>query len=129
MSGYRTEDTHKVTFTTFYTELYGDAAIGGATPNAPTKLPGELEHLRPEDFITLLPVDRIASCRLFDSKAYLAFQRSTAGANGSQVQAPNAPVAATPQPVTTAPPVREDDTRPAAEAGGNNRGVVPDTSK
>ena len=129
MSGYRTEETHTVAFTTFYTELYGDTAVAGAPRNAAAKLPGELDHLRPEDFITLFPVDRIASCRLFDSKAYLAFQRSTAGASGPQVQPPNVPIAATPQPASIAPPVTDGDTKPGVGAAGNDTDAVQRVSK
>lgn len=72
MSGYRDEKTHKVNFTTFYTDLYGEYG-----PEDQTKpLPAPLNHLTAEDFITLLPADRIVSYRLFDAPAYLEFQKS-----------------------------------------------------
>lgn len=70
MSGYRNE-THKVTFTTFYTELYG--SVGSRNQGEP--LPAPLEHLTPEDFITVLPADRITSYRRFDASAYREFQK------------------------------------------------------
>jgi len=76
MSGYRHQETHKVEFTTFYTELYGAEYSAGPT-NQDKALPAPLDHLRAEDFITVLPADRIASCRLFDGRAYLEFQKST----------------------------------------------------
>lgn len=69
ISGYRTTDTHKVQFSTFYTDLYG------GDPLDTEALPGTLDHLRANDFITWLPVDRIVSCRLFDAVAYQAFQK------------------------------------------------------
>jgi hypothetical protein len=69
MSGYRDGETHKVNFTTFYTQLYGQ----NGDRTAP--LPSPLEHLTAEDFITLLPTDRIASYRLFDARAYSEFQK------------------------------------------------------
>lgn len=71
MSGYRNQETHKVNFTTFYTDLYGDD--GSADKTAP--LPAPLEHLTAKDFITVLPADRIASYRLFDAPAYREFQK------------------------------------------------------
>lgn len=74
MSGYRHQETHKVNFTTFYTELYGAGNISG-TADQEKVLPAPLEHLSAKDFITVLPADRIASCRLFDAQAYLEFQK------------------------------------------------------
>lgn len=82
MSGYRTEETHKVTFTTFYADLYG--RTGSTDQGAP--LPTPLEHLTPEDFITLLPVDRISSYRQFDVSAYRRFQRPPPPAEPPQAQ-------------------------------------------
>jgi hypothetical protein len=73
MSGYRKSETHKVTFTTFYVELYGHAGGGALDKRKP--LPAPLEDLRAEDFITVLPVEAISSCRLFDAKAYQEFQK------------------------------------------------------
>jgi len=73
ISGYRDPQTHKVSFTTFYTDLYGDDSASKTTP-----LPTPLEHLTAEDFITVLPVDRIASYRLFDASAYREFQKNKA---------------------------------------------------
>lgn len=70
ISGYRDSQTHKVNFTTFYTDLYGDNSASKTTP-----LPAPLEHLTAEDFITVLPVERIASYRLFDALAYSEFQK------------------------------------------------------
>jgi hypothetical protein len=71
MSGYRDPETRVVRFTTFYTELYGpDESMDQSAP-----LPPPLEALTPEDFITLLPVDRIASYRLFHPSAYVEFQK------------------------------------------------------
>ena len=72
MSGYRKVETHKVTFTTFYLQLYGSNFAANRT----VELPAPLDHLRPEDFITVLPADRIGSCRLFDTTAYLEFQKT-----------------------------------------------------
>ena len=72
MSGYRDEKTHKVNFTTFYTALYGEQGPSDHTE----PLPAPLGHLTAEDFITVLPADRIVSYRLFDAPAYLAFQTS-----------------------------------------------------
>ena len=63
MSGYRDQETHILNFTTFYTELYGNEGAADTT----TPLPRPLEHLTAEDFITVLPMDRIASYRLFES--------------------------------------------------------------
>jgi hypothetical protein len=81
MSGYRDSETHVVRFTTFYTELYGtNESIAQSAP-----LPAPLEHLTSEDFITLLPIERIASYRLFDAFAYLEFQR--VGSSPSQPEA------------------------------------------
>lgn len=71
MSGYRDQETHKVNFTTFYTELYGDD--GSADQTMP--LPSPLGHLTAKDFITVLPADRIVSYRLFDAPAYREFQK------------------------------------------------------
>lgn len=73
ISGYRDSKTHKLNFTTFYTELYGDATISDSEPKA---LPAPLSHLTAADFITLVPADRIASYRLFDALAYQEFQKS-----------------------------------------------------
>jgi hypothetical protein len=70
MSGYREKDTHKVIFTTYYTELYGDDSI-----LSEGQLPEPLSHLSAGDFITVLPADRIASYRLFDAIAYQVFQK------------------------------------------------------
>jgi hypothetical protein len=71
MSGYRDSETHVVKFTTFYTELYGPTeSMNQSAPLAPP-----LEYLTPEDFITLLPVERIVSYRLFHPAAYLEFQK------------------------------------------------------
>lgn len=72
MSGYRDDKTHKVHFTTFYTKLYG-----GEIAEHKAALPDPLSHLTPEDFITVLTVDRIVSYRLFDATAYLEFQKAT----------------------------------------------------
>lgn len=71
ISGYREKDTHKVIFTTFYTDLYGDE--GSTDQTKP--LPAPLDHLTAEDFIIALPADRIASYRLFDAPAYKEFQK------------------------------------------------------
>lgn len=71
MSGYRAEETLKVNFTTFYTYLYGQRE----TMDRTAPLPAPLDHLTAEDFITVLPVDRITSYRLFDVPAYNEFQR------------------------------------------------------
>jgi hypothetical protein len=71
MSGYRDPETHKVNFTTFYAYLYGQRESMDRT--AP--LPAPLDHLTAEDFITVLPVDRITSYRLFDVPAYNEFQK------------------------------------------------------
>ena len=49
MSGYRDKKTHKLQFTSFYTELYGDNASDQSTP-----LPPPLEHLTAEDFTIAL---------------------------------------------------------------------------
>lgn len=73
LSGYRDSKTHKLTFTTFYTKLYGDGPINGSKPRP---LPVPLNHLTAGDFITLLPADRIASYRLFHALAYQEFQKS-----------------------------------------------------
>jgi hypothetical protein len=91
MSGYRHQETHTVNFTTFYTDLYGVVSVAGSAKQSKA-LPAPLEHLIAEDFITVLPADRIASCRLFDVQAYLEFQKSK----------PPAPIA---PPVTPTPPV------------------------
>lgn len=72
-SGYRDSKTHKLTFTTFYTALYGDTPINDPKPKP---LPPPLDHLTAADFITLLPADRIASYRLFHADAYQEFQKS-----------------------------------------------------
>jgi hypothetical protein len=77
MSGYRDEKTHKVNFTTFYTDLYGNHGTG---PHS-DPLPAPLDHLTAEDFITVLMADRIVSYRLFDAVAYLAFQKSNPPSN------------------------------------------------
>ena len=71
MSGYRDQETHKVNFTTFYTELYSD----DRATNQTEPLPAPLEHLTIEDFITVIPADRIASYRRFDVLAYHRFQQ------------------------------------------------------
>ena len=71
MSGYRDQQTHKVNFTTFYTELYG----GDGPTDQTVPLPDPLQHLTAEDFITVLPADRIVSYRLFDAPAYRQFQK------------------------------------------------------
>ena len=71
MSGYRDQETHKVNFTTFYTELYGDDSSADQT----VPLPAPLGHLTAKDFITVLPADRIVSYRLFDAPAYREFQK------------------------------------------------------
>jgi len=81
MSGYRHQETHKVNFTTFYTELYG---VEDVAANQNRALPAPLGHLRAEDFITVLPADRIASCRLFDARAYLEFQKPRPPAPGAE---------------------------------------------
>ena len=78
MSGYRTEDTHKVTFTTFYIDAYGSEP--DPKPTAKTPLPGNLGHLSAEDFRLVLPVDKLGSCRLFDAVAYRSFQKRGAPA-------------------------------------------------
>lgn len=80
MSGYRDDETHKVRFTTFYGALYGHD--GSANQTMP--LPAPLGHLNAEDFITLLPVDRIASYRMFDSVAYRVFQNAKQSGTQSQ---------------------------------------------
>lgn len=92
MSGYRHQETHKVTFTTFYTDLYGAVSVAGSA-NQSKALPAPLEHLSAEDFITVLPADRIASCRLFDVPAYLEFQKSKPPAPIAQLVTPAPPVA------------------------------------
>ena len=71
ISGYRHPETHKVNFTTRYTYLYGQHA----SVNQTVPLPAPLDHLTAEDFITVLPVDRIASYRRFDAPAYNEFQK------------------------------------------------------
>jgi len=71
MSGYRNKETHKVTFTTFYTDLYG----GDPLSTDAVTLPKPLDHLYAEDFITWLPVEHMSSCRLFDAVAYQSFQK------------------------------------------------------
>lgn len=73
MSGYRDKDTHKLTFTTFYDDRYGTAAmdLGSLTP-----LPPPLEHLCADEFITVLRSDHVVSCRIFDPVAYLEFQKT-----------------------------------------------------
>jgi hypothetical protein len=96
MSGYRHQDTHKVNFTTYYTELYGKA--GSADQTAP--LPAPLGHLTAEDFITVLPVDRIISYRLFDAPAYREFQK----ANPPEIPKPPEPRA---QPDGNIPPQQQ----------------------
>jgi hypothetical protein len=71
MSGYRDQETRNVNFTTFYTELYGDDGVNQTVP-----LPTPLQHLTAEDFIIVLPADRIASYRMFDALAYYQFQKT-----------------------------------------------------
>jgi len=80
MSGYRAEGTHKVTFTTFYDDAYGGQPADPA--HAAESLPGGLSHLNPRDFIVWLPVDKMASYRLFDAEAYKAFQMRGPPASG-----------------------------------------------
>jgi hypothetical protein len=70
-SGYRDQETRNVNFTTFYTELYGDDGVNQTVP-----LPTPLQHLTAEDFIIVLPADRIASYRMFDALAYYQFQKT-----------------------------------------------------
>ena len=48
----------------------------GGPPEQGKLLPAPLDHLSAEDFITVLPADRIASYRLFDALAYREFQKS-----------------------------------------------------
>lgn len=85
MSGYRTEGTHKITFTTFYDDVYGGEPLDPA--HADESLPGELSHLNPNDFIVWLPVDKMASYRLFDASAYKAFQIRGAPGSGPMIPA------------------------------------------
>lgn len=73
MSGYRDRDTHKLVFTTFYDDRYGNVII---EPGRLTPLPPPLEHLCAEDFITVLRSDNVISCRIFDPAAYLEFQKA-----------------------------------------------------
>lgn len=88
MSGYRDQEKHKINFTTFYTQLYGQ----GGDRTAP--LPAPLEHLKAEDFITLLPADRIVSYRLFDALAYSEFQKP----KSTELPNPAVPSDSTPSP-------------------------------
>jgi hypothetical protein len=74
MSGYRDQETRNVNFTTFYIELYGGEGVNQ------TPLPAPLEHLTAEDFIIVLPADRIASYRMFDALAYHEFHKGTPAA-------------------------------------------------
>ena len=71
MSGYRDRETRKVTFTTFYTEIYGAEAL-----EQMDHLAAPLEHLNPADFVTVFPVDCVVSCHRFDFDAYEAFNKS-----------------------------------------------------
>jgi hypothetical protein len=66
VSGYRDSETHELTFTTYYTEIYGRLTDTGA-------MPPPLNHLMPDDFVTVIPVSKIASIHLFDFAAYRAF--------------------------------------------------------
>jgi len=87
VSGYRDQGTHKVNYTTFYTDLYGAAHVAGPASQEKA-LPAPLEHLSAKDFITVLPADRIASCRLFDASAYLEFQKPKPSAPDTQPAEP-----------------------------------------
>ena len=71
ISGYRDGATQKVKFTTFYTQVYGSDTVKGLA-----ELPEPLAHLTAEHFITVIPADRISSCRLFDATAYQVFQKT-----------------------------------------------------
>lgn len=60
MTGFR-DTSRKVEFTTYYNELY-------------QLTNGDLAHLEIEHFATVLPANRLVSCRLFDAAAYSRFQ-------------------------------------------------------
>ena len=68
MSGYRDRETQRLNFITFYTEIYG---TNRANPD--DQLPAPLSHLQARDFVTLIPIEKMSSCRLFDLAAYEAF--------------------------------------------------------
>lgn len=64
MSGYRDEKTHKINFTTFYKQLYGDLGIND-----------DLQHLHDENFEIVFSFSDVQTANLFDTKAYDEFQR------------------------------------------------------
>lgn len=82
MSGHRDPISNKVNFTTFYTALYG----GNKPSNEIANLPEPLGHLTANDFITVLPIDRIGSYRLFDARAYQEFQKLNSSPPPAQPQ-------------------------------------------
>lgn len=77
VSGFRTHETMKVTFTTSYASLYQ------SFNDDP-----ELSHLEPKFFELVIPAAEIKSINLFDIKAYTAFQNAKLTDNPSQQELP-----------------------------------------
>lgn len=75
ISGYRSKDTMKVTFTTFYDSVYQQF---NANP--------KLKHLHPILFELVIPESEIKSINLFDVKAYLEFQKAESTGNPNQLE-------------------------------------------
>lgn len=63
MSGYRT-DLGKVTFTTFYDQIYADRAL-------------ERDDEESNDFRLILPVDKVVSVSFFDTETYAKFNAAS----------------------------------------------------
>ncbi len=75
ISGYRSKDTMKVVFTTFYENVYQQF---NANQN--------LKHLHPVLFEIVIPASEIKSINLFDVKAYLEFQKAESRENHDQME-------------------------------------------
>lgn len=73
VSGYREETAGKLVFTTYYLQIYGTDTPD--TDIEQRRLPKPLEHLSPNDFEMVLPVEKVHSLSRFDLTAYAAFQK------------------------------------------------------
>jgi len=75
ISGYRSENDHKINFTTFYDEIIEE--IGNES--------GELNYVETQDLEVVIPIARIVSIHLFDLKLYEHFREKPEEA-GAAVQ-------------------------------------------
>lgn len=81
MSGYRNSEA-KLTFTTFYDQLYELPLRGGAEADGVDGA-RESNPFNPEDFVIVIPISRVISLRKFDTEAYQEFNPEI-GSKGSE---------------------------------------------